>query len=86
MYAIYLPDEGESLPPPSVTIRGLAPAPGARLRMPGADTVLAWRRQGTDVVVEIPEAVRKQMAGGYAWAVELPGAVAGSQSPTARTE
>ncbi len=85
VYAIYLPDENESLPPPTMTIRGLAPAPHAKLRMLGADCGLAWRRQVADVVVEIPEAVRKQMAGGYAWAVEIPGAVAGSQSASART-
>lgn len=74
VHAIYLADDGERMPPARLTIRGPVPAPGAQLRLLGADTPLPWHRDGTKTVIEIPAAVRNRVEGAYAWAIELPGA------------
>lgn len=74
VHAIRLADESERLPPETLTIRGIAPAAGARVRLLGDGTPLQWRREGDATVVTIPSAVRTRAAGAYAWSIALPGA------------
>jgi len=76
VYAIRLADEGEHLPPAAIAIPGPAPGAGARVRLLGSDTPLQWRREGGVTLVTIPAAVRNELAGAYAWSIELPGAAA----------
>lgn len=71
VYAIYLADEKERQPPAQLTLKGLTPADGAELRLLGADTPLTWKRAGGGIVIAIPAAVRKQVAGAYAWAIRV---------------
>ena len=74
VYAIYLADEGERSLPSTLTIRGTAPAADAPVRVLGSDATLMWHREGDTTVVSIPAALRRKMAGAYAWSIELPAA------------
>lgn len=74
VYAIYLPDENEKHLPKILRIPGPAPRAGAQVTLLGADTPLAWRREGNTTVVEVPAAIRKSTANAYAWSIRLPGA------------
>ena len=78
VYAFYLPDAKEAKLPATLRIPGPAPAAGSEVKLLGNDASLKWRRDGDVTVVEVPAAVRKQTANAYAWAVRLPGAVAGN--------
>ncbi len=74
VYAIYLPDAGETRLPARLEIPGPAPREGARITVLGTDAPLAWRRDGDHTLIEIPAAVRNATADAYAWTVRLPGA------------
>jgi alpha-L-fucosidase len=78
VYAFYLPDAKEAKLPATLRIPGPAPAAGSEVKLLGNDASLKWRREGEVTVIEVPAAVRKQTANAYAWAVRLPGAVAGN--------
>lgn len=71
VYAIYLADADQREPPATLTIAGAVPPPGAQVRLLGADAPLRWHREGDSVVVEIPAAARRQVAGAYAWTIRL---------------
>ncbi|GAB3454319.1 alpha-L-fucosidase [Massilia terrae] len=74
VYAIYLPADGETSLPSTVRIPGPAPAVGTDVKLLGDESSLDWRRDGDATVVDIPDATRQHLAGGYAWAFRLPGA------------
>ena len=74
VYAIYLPDENEKSLPKILRIPGPAPRAGTQVTLLGADTPLAWRRDGNTTVVEVPAAIRKSTANAHAWSIRLPGA------------
>jgi alpha-L-fucosidase len=69
--AIYLADAGETLPPATITLKSLQPAPGAQLQLLGANAAPTWKREGDTTVVAIPQAARTQVAGAYAWTIHL---------------
>jgi alpha-L-fucosidase len=71
IYAIYLLDDNETVPA-KITLRGIAPAPRAQVRvLGGARTNLVWNREGETNVIEIPPQERERLAGAYAFAVRL---------------
>ena len=71
MNAIWLADANE--PPPShVELRSLQPAPGARLHVLGTQGSLVWKASGNGVRVELPDAVRRRLAGALAWTLRIP--------------
>ncbi|WP_242163959.1 alpha-L-fucosidase [Lysobacter sp. M15] len=75
VYAIYLPDAKEKRLPAKLEIPGPAPRAGTQLAVLGSDAALAWRRDNDKTVLDVPEGVRKDTAGAYAWAIRLPGAM-----------
>jgi len=69
--AIWLAGEGEQGPPASLVLRAFKPAPGARLQVLGAGGELAWRQRDDGVHVDLPEAIRRQLAGSPAWTLRM---------------
>jgi alpha-L-fucosidase len=70
--AIYLADEGENAPPARIRITGVIPRAGARLRMLGSDTVLKWSASDSAILVDVPESIRKNPPGKFAWTIVIP--------------
>jgi alpha-L-fucosidase len=69
--AIYLADENEMLPPVTLTLKSLQPAPDAQVQLLGANTPLTWKREGGVSIIAIPQTARQQVAGAYAWTIHL---------------
>lgn len=68
---IYLADEGETLPPATITLKGLQPAPGAAIELLGATAPVSWRRESEGTTLTLPPAARQQVAGAVAWTFRL---------------
>jgi alpha-L-fucosidase len=68
---IYLADEGETLPPATITLKDPQPAPGATVRLLGTDATLTTTRQGKATIIAIPQDARKMLAGAYAWTIRI---------------
>jgi len=69
--AIWLADEGGQEPPASVVLRSFKPAPGAKLQVLGVDGELAWQQRGEGIHVELPDAMRRKLAGSLAWTLRI---------------
>jgi len=69
--AIYLADEGETLPPATITLKGLQPAPGAIVHLLGTDTPLTATQKNGVTTIAIPQRARQQLTGAYAWTIRL---------------
>ncbi|HEV2622794.1 MAG TPA: alpha-L-fucosidase [Frateuria sp.] len=69
--AIYLADEGETLPPATITLTGLRPAAGAMVQLLGTTTPLTATRARGATTITLPAAARRQLAGAYAWTIHL---------------
>lgn len=70
VYAIYLLDEGEIIPE-SISLKGIAPAPGAKIHLLGNDLDLKWQRAGAGARITLPEAAPRQTTGSYAVALRI---------------
>lgn len=70
VYAIYLLDEGEIIPE-SISLKGIAPAPGAKIRLLGSDLDLKWQRADAGARITLPEAASRQTTGSYAVALRI---------------
>jgi len=71
VYAIVLASEDELAPPASITVPGVTPTPGSAIRMLGDDRPLQWRADGSDVVIELPEALRNALPCAHAWTLRI---------------
>ena len=71
VYAIYLADENETGPPAQITLTGISPANNAKLQLLGTNNSLKWQRNGSRVQINIPENVRKNAVGKYAWTIKI---------------
>jgi alpha-L-fucosidase len=71
VFAIYLADQNEKLPPSSISLTGIVPAADASIKLLGSDTPLKWRRSATGSMIDIPNEVRTKAGGGYAWTVRI---------------
>ena len=69
--AIWLADEGEPEPPASLVLRAFKPAPDAKLQVLGAGGELKWKQGADGVEVDLPPAVRRQLAGSLAWTLHI---------------
>jgi len=69
--AIWLVDEDAQELLASITLRSLKPAPGARLQILGVGGELAWQQHDDGVHVDLPPAVRRQLAGSLAWTLRI---------------
>ncbi len=54
-YALVLSEEGEAAPPRQIRLRGLRPALGTPVSLLGRKPQLAWRPEGEDAVIDLPE-------------------------------
>jgi alpha-L-fucosidase len=71
VYAIYLADEDETEPPAKVWLTGFTPQTGSKLQLLGTNMPLAWERIGKGILIDIPDSVRKNAAGKYAWTIKI---------------
>ena len=69
--AIWLADESGQEPPAGITLRSFKPAPGAKLQVLGVDGELAWQPRGNGIHVELPDTVRRKLAGALAWTLRI---------------
>ena len=69
--AIWLADANEP-PPASFELHGLQPVPGGRLHVLGTQASLDWKANDSGIRVELPDAVRRQLAGTLAWTLRIP--------------
>ncbi|MCI0696738.1 alpha-L-fucosidase [candidate division KSB1 bacterium] len=67
--AIYLADENEHAPPSEIRFSSLFPQKGSEVRMLGVAQPLKWKRTDNEIVVSVPEKVRKKPPFQYAWAL-----------------
>ncbi len=70
VYAIYLPDEGETLPR-TFQLDGVQPEPGEAVRLLGCAEPLRWEAVGQGVRVDIPESAIASPPCEHAWALRL---------------
>jgi alpha-L-fucosidase len=68
---IYLADEGETLPPATITLKGLQPAPGATIELLGTRATLTLRHEHGATIIDVPPAEGRRLAGAYAWTIRL---------------
>ncbi|MFT3743476.1 MAG: alpha-L-fucosidase [Pyrinomonadaceae bacterium] len=71
VYAIYLADENEPVPPETLAIDGIVPAEGAKVSLLGFEKELSWRRTTSGFSVIIPEVFRAKPTGKFAWTVRI---------------
>jgi alpha-L-fucosidase len=64
-YAIYLPGDGETSLPPSLSVASFAPAPGATITLLGSGRTIPWDAAGTGFVMRVPSGVAPLNA--HAW-------------------
>jgi alpha-L-fucosidase len=69
--AIYLPDAAESRPPPTIELKALRPAPGARMQLLGADQPLDWRERDGVATVALPAPLRQKVQDAAAWTLRI---------------
>jgi alpha-L-fucosidase len=70
-YAIYLPKDENGALPEKIGLPSLRPAAGAVVQMLGVAAPLSWEAgAGGEVVVKIPEAVRKSPPCQHAWVLK----------------
>jgi len=73
VYAIYLADEKETTPPPTITLNSLKLKAGTVVRMLGVKDNVRWKRlgEGAGVMLKLPDSALKNPPGRYAWAFEI---------------
>jgi alpha-L-fucosidase len=71
VYAIFLGNEKDTVPPSSFRLRHLLPAENARVTMLGTGGELTWRNDADGAVIDIPETVRRHPPCRYAWTVRI---------------
>ena len=62
-----LADENEPAPPAEIRFSSLPPRKGSEVRMLGVTQPLKWKQSGNEIIVTIPEKVRKNPPCKYAW-------------------
>jgi hypothetical protein len=68
---IYLAEEGETRLPESVSLREVRPTVGATVSLLGLEGMIPWEAADTGFVVEVPEGIRDNPPGAYAWVFRI---------------
>lgn len=71
VYAIYLPEKSETVPPSQIWLNSIQPENGAVVTMPGVKGDLKWEKVGEGFMVHIPASVQKKPPCDYAWVVKI---------------
>ncbi len=69
VYAIYLPDEGETALPRYLSAVRVAPAAGAIISLVGSDRPIPWERSGTGFVARIPAGLKPTSADAWVFRI-----------------
>ncbi len=71
LYLIYLAKEGETQLPAEIKFTQIQPEKGAKAELVGSNIRLKWQAEGAGFKVMIPEKVRGQVPGKFAWVVRV---------------
>jgi alpha-L-fucosidase len=71
VYAIYLADENETIPPAKICFTAFQPESDAEISMLGVTGNLNWEKVGNGFVVEIPESAQKNPPCEFAWVLKF---------------
>lgn len=75
IYLIYLAGNEETNPPATIRISALQSQKEGNIRLVGVDKPLKWKKDGEELVIEIPESAQKMPPCKHAWAFKLNGFV-----------
>ena len=70
-FAIYLADAGETTMPAQIRLPFMRPSKNAAISLLGIQENLKWEMKGTDLLVLIPESVRRNPPCSYAWVFKV---------------
>lgn len=72
IYAIYLGQKGEDLPPAQLCLRFFTPAPGSKIELLGCPEKLTWKNTGSgDTMIWLPESATQKPPCNYAWVFKI---------------
>lgn len=71
VYAIYMPDKGETQLPSQMVVESCRPATNATVTLLGSNVKLNWKPQGNGFVVNIPASLRRNPPCQHAWALKI---------------
>ncbi len=71
IYMVYLAGKDETNLPSTIKISSLQAEKSAKVLLVGVDKPLKWKKEGEELVIEIPESVQKTPPCKYAWAFKL---------------
>ncbi len=71
VYALYLADEDEAIPPSKLMFYGFVPRKGSAVRMLGVREPVRWERSGKGVLLTLPAAALKNPPCRHAWVFEM---------------
>jgi alpha-L-fucosidase len=70
-YAIYLCEEGRETSPEKITVSGIRPKAGSKVKLLGAKEPLAWNAAGDGFVIELPPGIAQNPPCRHAFAFEF---------------
>jgi alpha-L-fucosidase len=71
VFAIYLADQDEVVPPARIMIYALSPKPGTEVRMLGVMEPVRWEKVGKGVLLTLPDQALKNPPCSHAWAFKM---------------
>lgn len=71
VYAIYLPEKGQTSIPAEIDIEGATPAPGAKVTMLGASGNLKWQKTDKGFKVFVPSKLQNNLPCNEAWSFRI---------------
>jgi alpha-L-fucosidase len=71
VYAIFVPDKGQSVIPSEIILKSLAPADGGTVTLLGTGQTLEWTRSSKGTIVKIPTTLQKSLPCDYAWGLKI---------------
>jgi alpha-L-fucosidase len=73
VFALYLADEDQQSPPPTISVESFQPLPGAKVYMLGYKNPLKWRKNGKGFLIDVPEQLVNNPPCKHAWAFKITG-------------
>jgi alpha-L-fucosidase len=67
VFAVYLADEDEAVPPAKVALGSLRPADGTPVKMLGVEATVRWEENGKGALLTVPDRALKSPPCRYAW-------------------
>jgi len=71
IFAIYLADEDETLPPATIQLYSQSPGPGAEIRMLGVKGAVRWEKDGKGILIHVPRSALKNPPCRHAWVFSI---------------